>query len=65
MIEKISKTDEIEKKFSQAGKIMVLDRPQDMAAIVAMNEQLEADRRDYQAKERESQINAYKVILKG
>jgi hypothetical protein len=63
MIKKISKTETFRAKMKKEGKVTFLDKPEHIAAIVAMNEQLETVRREYQAKDRNSQINAIKVIL--
>jgi hypothetical protein len=45
------------------GKVIFLDRPEDIAAIEEMNSQLEDVRREYQVKNRNSQISASNVIL--
>ena len=63
MINKISKTEAIKAKMKQEGKVTYLDQPKHIAAIVAMNEQLEAVRREFQVKDRNSQIAAATVIL--
>jgi hypothetical protein len=63
MITKISKTEAFKAKMKEEGKVTFLDKPEHIAAIVAMNEQLENVRREYQAKDRNSQINAIKVVL--
>jgi hypothetical protein len=63
MIQKISKTQEIKEQLKREGKHSFLDQPQHVEAIAAMNEQLEAVRREYQVKERNSQITAAEVIL--
>ena len=63
MINKISKTEAIKAKMKQEGKVTYLDQSKHIAAIVAMNEQLEAVRREFQVKDRNSQITAATVIL--
>jgi len=63
MIKKISKTEAFKAKMKQEGKVTYLDKPNHIAAIVAMNEQLEAVRREFQVKDRNSQITAATVIL--
>ena len=63
MITKISKTEAFKAKMKEEGKVTFLDKPEHIAAIVAMNEQLENVRREYQVKDRNSQINAIKVVL--
>ena len=63
MINKISKTEAFKIKQTEEGKVTYLDQPRHIAAINEMNEQLEIARREFQIKERNSQINAAKVIL--
>jgi hypothetical protein len=63
MIEKISKSEEIKAKMKAEGKVTFLDKPDHRQAIINMNEQLEAVRRDFQNKDRNSQITAATVIL--
>ncbi|MDP3453195.1 MAG: hypothetical protein Q8R90_09595 [Bacteroidales bacterium] len=63
MITKISKTEAIKARMKREGKVEYLDKPKHFAAIVAMNEQLEAVRRDFQIKNINSQITASTVIL--
>ena len=63
MINKISKTEAIRAKMRMEGKVTYLDQPNHIAAIVAMNEQLESVRREYQVKDRNSQTSASTVIL--
>jgi hypothetical protein len=63
MIKKISKSEEIKAKLKEGGYVSYLDKPEHVAAIVAMNEQMEVVRREYQVKDRNSQISAANVIL--
>jgi hypothetical protein len=63
MIKKISKTEAIKAKMEQECKVTYLDKPEHIAAIIAMNDQLEASRREYHVKDRNSQITASTVIL--
>lgn len=63
MINKISKTEAIKAKMKAEGKRTILDKPKHIDAIVAMNEQLEAVRREFQVKNINSQISAATVIL--
>jgi hypothetical protein len=63
MITKISKTEQIKARMKQDGKVYFLDQPSHVKAIVAMNGQLEAVRREYQVKDKNSQITASSVIL--
>ena len=63
MISKISKTETIRAKMVEEGRVTFLDQPEDIAAIEEMNSQLEDVRREYQLKNRNSQISASNVIL--
>jgi hypothetical protein len=63
MMKKISKTDDINARLERDGKVTVLDKKEHIEAIIAMNKQLEAVRREYQIKYRKSQITAANVIL--
>jgi hypothetical protein len=63
MIKKISKTEVIKAKMRENGQVTFLDHPEHIAAIVEMNDQLEEVRREYQVKDRNSQISASQVIL--
>ena len=63
MLKKISKTEEINARLKREGKVTILNQPEHLAAIETMNKRLEAARREYQIKERNSQISASKVIL--
>lgn len=59
----INESEVIKAQLNAEGKVTYLDQPQDIAAIVAMNGQMEAVRREYQVKDRNSQMTASKVIL--
>jgi hypothetical protein len=63
MIKKISKTEVINERLEREGKVTTLDKKEHIDAIIAMNKQLEAVRREYQIKDRKSQITAANVIL--
>jgi len=63
MIEPVSRTAAINKKLETDGMVTYLNEPQHIAAIVAMNEKMAEVRRDYQVKDRNSQISAVNVIL--
>jgi len=63
MLKKISKTDAINDRLRSENKVTLLDRPEHIKAVDAMNKKLEAARREYQIKDRKSQISAAKVIL--
>ncbi|ACF44944.1 hypothetical protein [Pelodictyon phaeoclathratiforme] len=63
MMKKISKTDDINARLERDGKVTVLDKKEHIEAIIAMNKQLEAVRREYQIKDRKSQITAANDIL--
>ena len=63
MAKKINKVQEIMKRLTDANKIVILNSPADIQKNAAMNEQLEADRTEFQIKEKQSQITASQVIL--
>jgi hypothetical protein len=63
MITKISKTEAVKAKLRMEGKVSILDTSEHLDAIAIMNEQLEAVRREYQKKDKNSQISASRVIL--
>lgn len=63
MINKISRTEAIKAKMKQEGKVTTLNKAQHITAITTMNEQLETVRREYQVKDRNSQMTASTVIL--
>lgn len=63
MITKISRTEAIRAKMKQEGKVTSLNAAKHISAITTMNIQLEAVRREYQVKDRNSQITASTVIL--
>ncbi|HUM46429.1 MAG TPA: hypothetical protein PLD84_05855 [Chitinophagales bacterium] len=63
MIEKISRTEEIEKKLSDENKVTYFDSPADIQVIKTMNDEMEEINREYKVKEKNSQISASEVIL--
>ena len=63
MIKKISKTDEFKAKSKAEHKVFYLNEAHHISAISSMNKQLEVVRREYQVKDRNSQITASTVIL--
>ena len=63
MIKKISKSEEVRERLRKEGRGGYLDQTHHVAAITAMNSQLEAVRRDFQAKDKNSQITAAQVVL--
>jgi hypothetical protein len=63
MINKVSKTEALRSKLRQEGKVTTLDKTQHISAITTMNKELESVRREYQVKDRNSQISAANVIL--
>lgn len=63
MVKKISKTAEIEARLQREGKVAELNQKQHKEAIYAMNQSMEAVRREFQVKERNSQLAASDVIL--
>ena len=63
MIKEINKTEVMNAKLEKEGKVTQLSKKEHAEAIEIMNEELEISRRDYQVKDRESQISAANVIL--
>jgi hypothetical protein len=63
MINKISRTEVLEKEMEKAGKVTILNQPEHIQAIDRMNKQMEFVRRDYKMKDRNSQSTASLVIL--
>jgi len=63
MIKKINNTQAITDQLKKDGKISFLDKPHHIEAINSMNEQLADVKREYQIKDRNSQITAANVIL--
>ena len=63
MIKQISKTEAIKAKMQEQGRVSYLDKPEHITAIMDMNERLKAVRREFQVKDRDSQITASNVIL--
>ncbi|ABL65962.1 hypothetical protein [Chlorobium phaeobacteroides] len=63
MIKKISRTEAINDRLKKEEKVTTLDKKEHIDAIVLMNEQLDAVRREYRMKDRNSQNTAAQVIL--
>jgi len=63
MFKKISRSTEIDERLEKENKIRFLDSDEDIAKITSMNLYMDEVRRDYQMKERLSQISASQVIL--
>jgi hypothetical protein len=63
MLKEISKTDKINQRLLDEKKVTILDEPKHLEAIRAMNIQMDQVRREYQVKDRKSQITAANVIL--
>lgn len=63
MLKEISKTEAINKRLLDENKVTILDKPRHLEAIRAMNIQMDQVRREYQVKDRKSQITAANVIL--
>ena len=57
----VNKTKEVIDKLKAEQK--TLNSPQDFAKIFAINKHMENVRRDFQVKERDSQISASNIIL--
>ncbi|RLD66386.1 MAG: hypothetical protein DRI84_04885 [Bacteroidetes bacterium] len=63
MTEIISNSEKIIKKLKKDGKIESLNKTKDLDAIIEMNSEMENVRREYQVKDRNSQVSASQVIL--
>lgn len=63
MIKRISKTEEFKARLEAENKVFYLNEAHHISAISTMNKQLEVVRREYQMKDRNSQITASTVIL--
>lgn len=63
MARKISKKEEILQRLRKEGKVVLRNQPADQQVVSEMNEKLKLIRRDFQAKEKESQLSSSKVIL--
>lgn len=63
MIKKVSKYQELMGRLSDEKKVTYLDKPSDIEAINEIDRQMECVRREYQIKEKNSQISAASVIL--
>ncbi|MBN1618835.1 hypothetical protein JW887_05880 [Candidatus Dojkabacteria bacterium] len=63
MFNLVSKSDKIQAKLQLEGKVSLLNLPDDIAAINAMNKSMENVRRDFKAKDEKSQQKAAGVKL--
>lgn len=63
MIQKISNTDRIKESLSEQGKVTVLNSPEHIKAITALNREMEKVRREYKVKNQNSQNSAALAIL--
>ena len=63
MIKTVSRTQIISDQLKNEGKVAYLDKPEHIAAMIAMNEEIADLKREYQVKDRNSQISAVNVIL--
>jgi hypothetical protein len=63
MITRISKTEEFKAKLKAQDKVSYLNENKHISAITSMNKDLEVVRREFQVKDRNSQITATTVIL--
>jgi len=63
MIEVISNSEKIIEELRKEGNVEESPKAEEVQAIVEMNDEMEKVRREYQIKDRNSQISASKVIL--
>ena len=64
MIKPISRTQAINERLEQEQKITLLNEQKHINAIVVVNDAMENVRRDYQSKDRNSQLSAASKTLK-
>jgi hypothetical protein len=64
MIKPISRTQAINERLEQENKISVLNEQKHIDAIVRVNNAMENVKRDYQSKDRNSQLSAATKTLK-
>ncbi len=63
MTEIISNSEKIIEKLEKEGKVQYVNKSKDLDAIFEMNDEMVSVRRDYQVKDRKSQVSASTVIL--
>ena len=63
MIKKISSSDLFIEKLRKAGKVRTLNSPEDIQAMLELNKQMEAVRRDFKYKNNESEKSASQTYL--
>lgn len=63
MATELNKTKEIKAQLNAIEQARPMSTPSDAAMINAVNQQMENVRREYQIKERESQLSASRVVL--
>ena len=63
MIKEISKTNEINQRLQEDGKIITLDKPEHITAIMALNKQMEEVHQEYLTKSAHSETGAAEVFV--
>lgn len=63
MIEPVSRTKSINDQLKHENRVTYLDEQKHIEAAIAMNNEMADIRRDYQMKDRNSQIDAVNAIL--
>ena len=63
MATELNRTKEIKAQLNAIEQVRPMGTPSDAAMINAVNQQMEKVRREYQIKERESQLSASRVVL--
>ncbi|TAE86180.1 MAG: hypothetical protein EAY81_05890 [Bacteroidetes bacterium] len=63
MATELNKTKEIKARLNAIEQVRPMSTQSDAAMIHAVNQQMENVRREYQIKERESQLSASRVVL--
>lgn len=63
MAKEINKTQEVLDRLKAENRISVMNTSEDLAFIADFDKRMQAARRDYQIKEKNSQNTAAKVVL--
>ena len=62
-VEKINRSKIYTEKMRQEGNVITYNKSEDIKVSIKMNENLERFRKEYQVRDRNSQMSAYKVVL--
>lgn len=59
----INESEKIQESLMKEGKVHRMDSPEALEIIASINEHVKKVKRDYQVKDRKSQIEASKILL--